>query len=152
VARRRRLGWLLLVAFVVVPLVEITVILQVGSWLGWLPTILLLILDSIIGTWLIRREGSKAWRALSEAINRGGMPAREIADGVLILVGGTLMLTPGFVTDLLGIALILPLTRPLARGALTQFVSRRLVVASPGFNTREPRPGPDVVQGEVLDD
>jgi UPF0716 protein FxsA len=146
--RRRRIhGWILLVAFIVVPLVEITVILRVGDWLGWLPTIALLILDSIIGTWLIRREGSKAWSALNSALASGTMPARELADGALILIGGTLMLTPGFVTDLCGMLLILPFSRPIARKLLTRVISQRLVFATPGPNRQS---APDVVAGEVV--
>ena len=84
------------------PLVEIYVIIQVGQVIGAWWTILLLIADSIFGSWLIKREGGKAWQALRMALEEGRMPHRELADGVLILVGGTLMLTPGFVTDIFG--------------------------------------------------
>ena len=93
--RRRFPGWLLVVAFVVVPLVEIYVIIQVGQVIGAWWTILLLIADSILGSWLVKREGARAWRALRTALNEGRMPARELADGMLILVGGTLILSPG---------------------------------------------------------
>ena len=109
------------------PLVEIWVLIQVGQVIGPWWTILLLILDSLFGTWLIRREGGKAWQGLRVALESGRMPARELADGALILVGGTLMLTPGFVTDAFGILLILPFTRPFARRLLTQVVTRRLL-------------------------
>jgi UPF0716 protein FxsA len=161
-ARRRRwVSWLLVLAFVVVPLLEIYVLIQVGQVIGAWWTILLLIADSILGGWLIRREGRRAWQALAAALNSGQMPAKELADGALILVGGTLMLTPGFVTDALGILLILPLTRPVARRLLTRLVARRLVAGRVGVRMdgrpdgrRGPRPGPDgtVVRGEVLDD
>jgi UPF0716 protein FxsA len=149
----RRSRWIrlaLFVAFIVVPLIEIYVLIQVGQVIGPWWTILLLILDSLFGTWLIRREGGRAWLALRVALESGRMPARELADGALILVGGTLMLTPGFVTDAFGILLILPFTRPVARRLLTQLVSRRLLA---GYVTR-PGPGPDgpVVRGEVVDD
>jgi UPF0716 protein FxsA len=129
-SRRTFPWWLLVVAFVVVPLVEIYVIIQIGQVIGAWWTILLLIADSILGSWLIKREGSRAWRALGAALEQGRMPARELADGVLILVGGTLMLTPGFITDIFGILCILPLTRPLGRRVLTRVISRRLVGAS----------------------
>ncbi len=160
-ARRRRsgLGWLLLVLFVVVPLVEIYVIIQVGQAIGPWWTILLLVLDSIFGTWLVRHEGSRAWRALREALDSGRMPARELADGALILVGGTLMLAPGFVTDAFGILMILPFTRPAFRRVLSGLVANRLVVmgpaGAPGPGTaRRPGPGPDgpVIRGEVVDE
>jgi UPF0716 protein FxsA len=159
--RRGRLWRLLLViGFVGVPLLEIFVLVQVGQVIGAWWTILLLIVASVFGTLLIRREGSRAWRALTEALQTGRMPAREIADGALILIGGTLMLTPGFVTDAFGVFLILPFTRPLARTALTRVVSRRLLGA--GFPTAGPsggggtkRPGSGggtVIQGEVVED
>jgi UPF0716 protein FxsA len=153
--RRRRsgLGWVLVALFVVVPLVEIYVIIQVGQAIGPWWTILLLIADSILGSWLIRREGSRAWRALRTALDSGRMPAKELADGALILVGGTLMLAPGFVTDGFGILMILPVTRPVFRRLLTRLVANRLVVVGPG-TTRRPGPGPDgpVIRGEVVDE
>ncbi len=153
--RRRGLGWLLFVAFIVVPIVEIYVLIQVGQVIGVWWTILLLIADSILGTWLIRREGGRAWQAMRTALDSGRMPARELADGALILVGGTLMLSPGFVTDAFGILLILPFTRPLFRRLLTGVVARRLVVlgTGPGNATRPgPRSQGTVIQGEVVDD
>jgi len=138
--RRSALGWALVAAFIVVPLVEIYVLIQVGQTIGVWWTILLLVADSILGTWLIRREGGRAWGALQTALSSGRMPARELADGALILIGGTLMLAPGFVTDAVGILLILPFTRPVARRLLTTVVARRLVVVprtGPGAGPRD---------------
>ncbi len=160
--RRRWLRPVLVAAFVVVPLVEIWAILQVGQLVGPWWTIALLVLDSMVGAWLIKREGGRAWQALRQALQGGRMPASEIADGALILIGGTLMLSPGFVLDLAGILLILPFTRPVARRLLTSVVERRLVAApssggpfrpgGPG-NAHRPGPGPEgpVVRGEVVD-
>jgi UPF0716 protein FxsA len=153
----RRSRWTrlaLFTAFIVVPLIEIYVLIQVGQVIGPWPTILLLILDSLFGTWLIRREGGKAWQGLRVALDSGRMPARELADGALILVGGTLMLTPGFVTDAFGILLILPFTRPVARRLLTKVVSRRLLAGQTNDRATRPGPGPGgpVVRGEVVDD
>lgn len=157
-SRRRGSPWaLLLVAFVVVPLVEIYVIIQVGQLIGAWWTIALLVADSLLGSWLVKREGARAWRALNLALGEGRMPARELADGMLILVGGILMLTPGFVLDVVGILCILPVTRPLGRQVLTGVVSRRLVGVSFAADPRtRRRPGPadpdnGVVQGEVVD-
>ncbi len=166
----RRRAWVrpaLVVAFVVVPLVEIWAILQVGQLVGPWWTIALLVLDSMLGAWLIKREGGRAWKALRDALQGGRMPAREIADGALILIAGTLMLSPGFVLDLVGLLLLLPITRPVARRLLTTAVERRLVVG-PGFgagfgpfgggsfgpgNGRRPGAGPEgpVVRGDVVD-
>ena len=157
--RRSGLGWLMLILFIGVPLIEIYVIIQVGQAIGAWWTILLLVLDSIFGTWLIRHEGARAWRALREALDSGRMPAKELADGALILIGGTLMLAPGFVTDGFGVLMILPVTRPLFRRLLTGVVAKRLVVLGPtgpmGPGTAQ-RPGPDpdgpVIRGEVVDE
>ena len=139
--RRSWLGWLLVVLFIAMPLVEIYVIIQVGQAIGPWWTILLLVIDSILGSWLIRHEGARAWRALREALDSGRMPAKELADGALILIGGTLMLAPGFVTDAFGVLMILPFTRPLFRRLLTGVVANRLVViGSPGSTTPRSRP------------
>jgi UPF0716 protein FxsA len=149
VVRRRRFPWwVLIAAFIITPILEIYVIIQVGQVIGAWWTILLLIADSVFGSWLIKREGRRAWQALTTAIESGRMPATELADGALILVGGTLMLSPGFVTDVFGIVLILPFTRPVARRLLTRYLSRRLL------NGRRPGRGPHgpVVRGEVIDD
>lgn len=157
--RRRFPVWLLVAAFVVVPLVEIAVLIQVGQVIGPWWTIGLLVLDSIIGGWLVKREGGRAWQALRAALSSGRMPARELADGALILIGGTLMLTPGFVTDAAGILVILPITRPVARGLLTQVVARKLAggaygpsrPGSPGDARRPGTGGGPVVRGDVVD-
>ena len=148
-------GWVLFVAFVVVPLLEIYVLIQVGQVIGPWWTIALLIADSILGSWLIRREGRRAWQALTTALGSGQMPARELADGALILVGGTLMLTPGFVSDALGLLVILPFTRPVARRLLTRVVTAHLITSATRRtpNAPHPEPGSDgsVVRGEVID-
>lgn len=170
--RRRRFPlWLAALIFFGIPLLEIYVIIQVGQAIGPWWTILLLIADSFLGGWLIRREGAKAWRALGTALSSGRMPAREIADGMLILAGGLLMLSPGFVLDLVGIVMILPVTRPIGRRLLTGFVTTRLAAGAAGGlggfapgtgpGATGPRGGPggaqrpqgpgDVVEGEVVD-
>jgi UPF0716 protein FxsA len=148
--RRRTVTAVLFTVFIVVPLIEIYVLVQVGQVIGAWWTILLLVLDSLLGTWLIRREGGRAWAALNDALRNGRMPARELADGALILTGGTLMLAPGFVTDALGVLLILPPTRPLFRHLLTTLAARRMTP-----DVTRPGPGPGsgpVVRGEVVDD
>ena len=128
--RRSFRGWLLTIAFVVVPLVEIYVIIQVGEVIGAWWTILLLIADSLFGAWMVKREGGRAWRALRTALEERRMPARELADGMLILVGGAFILSPGFVLDAIGLLCILPLTRPIGRRVLSKVISRKLVGVS----------------------
>src|SRR5262245_44789469 len=136
--------WFIAVALLVVPLIEIYVIVQIGQAIGPWWTILLLIVESALGAWLIKHEGRRAWRALNSALQTGQMPGRELADGALLLIGGTLLLTPGFVTDVFGFFFVLPFTRPLARRGLTAFVNRRLMlsIGTPvqGFSRRPPKP------------
>jgi UPF0716 protein FxsA len=148
-----RWGWLGL-AFLLTPIVEIYVIVQVGQQIGAWQTVVLLLIESAIGVWLLRREGSRAWRQLRLALNQARVPARELADAALVLVGGTLLITPGFVTDVVGFFCVLPFTRPLARRLLLAYISRRVargsirVVADPGghFGPRSGR----VVDGQVI--
>jgi UPF0716 protein FxsA len=153
---RRFPWWLVLVAFIAVPVAEIYVIIQIGQVIGPWWTILLLLADGLLGTWLVKREGRRAWTALRTALQAGRMPASELADGILILLGGTLMLAPGFLTDVVGMLCILPFTRPLGRRVLAGFVNRRLLGgAATGDATKPRRPGgrqaDDVIRGEVID-
>jgi UPF0716 protein FxsA len=117
----------LLLLFVVVPILEIWVIVQVGQAIGILPTLVLLVLDALLGTWLLKREGRKAWAAFTLALHQGRVPGREVADGALVLVGGAFLLSPGFVTDAVGLACILPPSRALLRGLLARVVTMRLM-------------------------
>ena len=91
---------LLLVLFIVVPIIEIFAIIQVGQAIGVWWTIALLIADSILGSILMRSQGRAAWRRFNAALAQGRAPAREVLDGVLVIFGGALLLTPGFVTDI----------------------------------------------------
>ena len=164
--RRRFRWWLVVVAFVVVPILEIYVIIQVGQVIGAAPTIVLLIAESALGAWIVKREGRRAWTALNSAFSTGRLPTSELADAALVLVGGTLLLTPGFVTDVFGFFFVLPFTRPLARRSLSWLVARRMLRASerrwngsgdPQQRDGSPRSGTDhhggpVVPGEVVDD
>jgi UPF0716 protein FxsA len=148
---RRRPFWVwgVLVAFVVVPILELWVLIEVGRAIGVGWTLLLLVADSVLGTWLIKRQGAKAYAALSEALGSGRLPHRELADGALIVLAGALMLSPGFVTDVFGVLLLLPLTRPLGRRVLTGLVARRV---STVVTHKRPGPGDDsVVRGDVVD-
>jgi UPF0716 protein FxsA len=151
--RRRVPWWVLALVFVVLPVVEIYVLIQVGQVIGAWWTVLLLIADGFFGSWLMKREGTRAWAALRAALTERRMPARELADGALILIGGTLLVTPGFVSDVAGLFCVLPPTRPVARAALTRYLTRRLLTGPTGAGPRtRRRPGPDsVVQGEVVD-
>jgi UPF0716 protein FxsA len=121
------MGLVLLVAFVVMPLVELYVLIQVGHVIGVLPTIGLLVLVSFLGVWLVKREGTRTWRAFRQAMAEGRVPARETADGALVILGGALLLAPGFVTDVLGALCVLPLTRGLVRRLLLAVTAGRFL-------------------------
>jgi UPF0716 protein FxsA len=117
---------LLVLLFIVVPIAEIYVIIQVGQAIGVLWTILLLIADSIIGARLLSWQGRRAWLRFQEAIAQGRVPHREVMDGVLIIVGGAFLLAPGFITDVIGLVLLVPPSRALVRRLLARaIISRR---------------------------
>src|SRR5687767_5494170 len=98
---------LLAAALLVLPILEIYVIIQVGQVIGAGPTIVLLIAESALGAWIVKREGRRAWEALNSSFSTGRLPTRELSDAALVLVGGTLLLTPGFVTDVFGFFFVL---------------------------------------------
>lgn len=118
----------LVVLFIVVPIVELYVIIQVGQAIGVVPTLALLVADALLGSLLLRQQGRGAWRRFNAALNERRFPGREVADGLMIAVGGTLLLTPGFVTDIFGLALLIPPSRAVLRGLLRRVAARRFVV------------------------
>jgi UPF0716 protein FxsA len=112
----------ILLALVLIPLIEIYFLVQVGQQIGTPATILLLIVISVVGAWLVKREGRATWTRLRAAMARGEVPTQEAADGAMILFGGALMLTPGFITDILGLLLILPPTRAALKGSFRRLL------------------------------
>lgn len=113
---------LLLLAFVLVPIAELAVILRVGSFLGVWPTVILLVVDSLAGAVLVKREGRRAWESFRTALSEVRWPGDEVTQGALVLMGGALLLTPGFLTDAVGLLAVLPPTRRLA----SRLIRRRL--------------------------
>jgi len=128
--RRSRWGWYVFLALLVVPVAEIALIISVGKVIGGWQTVALLLVESALGAYLVKREGRRSWKALQAALNTGQMPGRELADAALVLIGGTLLLTPGFLTDIVGFFFILPFSRPVTRRWLQRVVERRLVSRS----------------------
>jgi UPF0716 protein FxsA len=116
---------LLILLFIVVPIAEIYVIIQVGQAIGALPTIALLIADSILGSMLMRSQGRLAWRRFNDAVAAGRAPAREVLDGAMVIFGGAFLLTPGFITDIFGLILLLPPTRAILRTFIVRAALRR---------------------------
>lgn len=136
--RRPRWGWYVFLALLVVPVAEIALIVAVGRVIGGWQTIALLLVESALGAYLVKREGLRSWHSLRVALNTGRMPGRELADAALVLIGGTLLLTPGFLTDIVGFFFILPFTRPITRRWLQSVVERRLAHGS------------GIIRGEVI--
>lgn len=127
------LGWklmfpLLALLFLIVPIVELYVIVQVAQGVGVAQTIGLLIVVSMVGAWLVKAQGLFVLRRIQEQLLGGSMPGKELVDGGLILFAGALMLTPGFVTDALGVVLLLPPTRAVARSILMRRFKGRVQV------------------------
>jgi UPF0716 protein FxsA len=126
---------------IVVGVVEISVIIQVGQWIGFLNTVGLLLLVSLIGAWLVKRQGLGVMARVREQRSAGRIPATEAFDGALILVAGVLLVIPGFVTDAFGLLLLFPPIRAVVR----RFVSRRVLrevemVRSKQWTRGEPPP------------
>ena len=111
--------------FLLVPLAELYVIIQVGQAFGALNTIGLLILVSAVGAWLAKREGMGVWRRFQRQVESGSVPGKEIADGVMILFAAALLMTPGFLTDVLAISLLLPPVRAAIRTVVLRRAARR---------------------------
>src|SRR5262245_7379553 len=117
---------LVVLLFILVPIAELYVIIKVGEAIGILPTLLLLIGDALLGSWLLRHQGRAAWVRFNRALAENRLPHKEVIDGVLVIFGGALLLTPGFITDIFGLILLIPPTRALVRAMSTRFFLARL--------------------------
>lgn len=122
----------LVLLFIVVPILELYVIIQVGGLIGIWPTLALLLLDAILGSMLLRHQGRGAWRRFNEALAQGRFPGTEVVDGLLIVIGGTLLLAPGFLTDIVGLIFLIPPTRAVVRAVLKRFTIGRFTVVGLG--------------------
>jgi UPF0716 protein FxsA len=137
----------LIALFIVVPLAELYVILQVGDAIGAVWTILLLAADSLLGSLLLRSQGRTVWGRFNAALTEGRMPHREVIDGVLVVFGGAFLITPGFLTDIVGLLLLIPPTRALVRAVLAKRLTQRMVASM----TAPRRPPDDVIDGTAVD-
>lgn len=130
----------LIALFIVLPLAELYVILQVGDAIGAVWTILLLAAESLLGALLLRSQGRSVWRRFNTALAEGKMPHREVMDGVLVIFGGAFLITPGFITDVIGLLLLVPPTRALIRSRVVRRLGRRVTVEV-GSRPGRSRPG-----------
>ena len=120
----------LVVLFIVVPIAELYVIWKVGDSIGIWLTLALLAADSILGSLLLRAQGRSVWMRFNTALTEGKIPHREVVDGVLVIFGGAFLITPGFLTDIIGLLLLIPPTRALIRRLLVRRLGRRVVVGA----------------------
>jgi UPF0716 protein FxsA len=141
-----RAVFFLVVIFIVVPIAELYVIIKVGEAIGTGPTIALLLVDALVGSMLLRHQGRAAWIRFNRALAEGRVPHKEVFDGVLVIMGGALLITPGFLTDIIGLILLIPPTRALIRAMSGRFVRRRLALGETvwtfGASRRPPRARP----------
>jgi len=123
--------WALALLFLLVPIAELYVIIQVGEAIGLGWTVVLLIADSVLGSLLLRAQGRAVWGRFNDTLAQGRVPHREVVDGVLVIFGGALLLTPGFLTDIVGVTFLLPPTRAVIRRFLMRRLGRRAQVRTP---------------------
>ena len=136
--------FLVVLIFIIVPIAELYVIIQVGEAIGTIPTLVLLLLDALLGSMLLRHQGRAAWVRFNRAIAEGRLPHKEVFDGVLIILGGALLITPGFITDIFGLVLLIPPTRAIVRAISSRIVRRRMAMGEAVFWTMgRTRPAPE---------
>jgi len=138
---------LLLLLFILVPIAELAVLIQIGQAIGVWWTVGLLLADAVLGSLLARSQGRAVWQRFTAAVAEGRIPHREVLDGVLVIMGGALLLTPGFITDIFGALFLLPPTRAVLRRLLVRRVTIRTIAsAAPSRNGR-----PDDIEGTAVD-
>lgn len=132
--------------FLVVPFVEIYLLLQLGGIVGVLPTVLLVVFTAVLGAWLLRQQGFATWQRLQANLAQGAMPAYEMIEGPILLVGGALLLTPGFFTDAIGFACLIPFTR---RRMAQYIIENQVISAQSGSPFQQAQPkNENIIEGE----
>ena len=150
--------------FIIVPVLDLVVLVWAGERIGFWPTVALILVTALVGSWLAKREGLAAWQAVQRKLTTGGLPGPELIDGLVILVAGAFLLTPGFLTDVAGLLGLIPMSRALIRKALSARFKRavetgqvRVVGGGLPFGA-SPFPGPPfgaaapIEEAEVIDD
>lgn len=124
----------LFLLFIITPLVELALLIKLGEVLGFSTTFSLVIFTGAAGAWLAHQQGLRVIRKVNETLERGEMPTDPLIDGLLVVVGGAFLITPGIITDILGFTLVIPLTRKLIRKYIKQYIQSRIhmSVSAPG--------------------
>ncbi len=143
-----------LILFITVPLVEMIILIEVGGLIGAIPTVGLVVLTATIGLWLLKLEGIATLARVQEKLNQGQIPETELLEGIMLLVGGALLLTPGFITDAMGFTCLLPgLRRPIARWIIRQGVLKAINVSGRSFQgDRPPQTGGTIIDGDFIEE
>ena len=115
----------LIIIFILIPLIDLSLLLQIGGWIGVFPTIAIVILTGTLGAYLTRSQGFRIWRDINQQMQRGELPGNSMFDGLLVLIGGLTLLTPGFLTDIFGFCCLIPFTRTAIRESIKQLLTRR---------------------------
>ena len=130
--------------FLIIPFIEIYLLIQVGGIIGAFPTIFLVVFSAVLGAWLLRQQGFATWHRFQASLAQGNLPAYEMIEGPILLVGGALLLTPGFVTDVMGFACLIPQLRR----KIAQYVIEHHLIQAGGPFQRPVRTEKDVLEGE----
>lgn len=142
-----------LITFITVPLVEMVILIEVGSLIGAIPTVGLVVLTATIGLWLLKLEGLATLARVQAKLSQGQLPETELLEGIMLLVGGALLLTPGFITDGLGFTCLLPgLRRPIARWIIRQGLLKAVVKSGRTFQTDHSESGGTTIDGEFIEE
>ncbi|MCP4590763.1 MAG: FxsA family protein [bacterium] len=129
----------LLFLFVAVPVVEVALLIRIGRAIDFGPTIALVVITGVLGAALARHQGVRTLARIQEHMSRGTMPTTDILDGLMILVAGAVLITPGVLTDCFGFALLIPPARAVVRRAVSSYFSKRMIVGTPPMDAEPPR-------------
>lgn len=147
----------LLILFISVPIIELFLLIEVGKKISWELTVLIIFITAIIGARLTKIQGSQTIRNVQSALRMGKIPHREVLDGLMILVAGAILLTPGFLTDFVGFCLLIPKLRSYLRKFLKNFLTNKMIIrTSAGFNQNKTASNwennESVIDAEIIED
>lgn len=145
----------LLLLFITIPILELCIFLMLGSKIGIPTTLAIIVLTAFLGAWLTKSEGLKTLTKYQNAVSQGRLPHEEVMDGLMILVAGAVLLTPGFLTDAIGFSLLIPTVRDFVKGIAKAYLSNRVSVVGENMGTPPTQPGATKVinvEAEVVED
>ncbi len=116
----------LFLLFAVIPVIELAILIEIGSFIGVAPTVIIVILTAIVGAYLVRLEGMGVLSRIQNNMQQGVFPADELISGVMILVSGALLLTPGFFTDIFGFLMVIPISRNFIKDHVKKYIEKRI--------------------------